>query len=84
MKTLLGVKSKKEDKADANSIHNRARICERLGDGFLNDLVLAGERKLGPILNGENDLIDAFLTYVSEMRTNQHPLSLFKPRRKKT
>ena len=54
-----------------------------LADGFLNDLVLADERKQGPILDGENDLIAAFLTYVSETRTNKHPLSLFKPRPKR-
>lgn len=51
-----------------------------LADGFLNDLVLAGERKLGPILDGENDLIAAFLTYVSELRANKYPLTLFEPR----
>lgn len=51
-----------------------------LADGFLNDLVLAGERKTGPVLDGENDLIAAFLTYVSETRTGTHPVSLFQPR----
>ena len=53
-----------------------------LADGFLNDLILAEERKLGPIRNGENDLIDAFLLYVAETRTNKYPLTLFKKRRK--
>lgn len=53
-----------------------------LANGFLNDLILAGERKLGPVLDGENDLIAAFLTYVSETRANKYPLTLFKKRRK--
>jgi hypothetical protein len=53
-----------------------------LADGFLNDLILAEERKLGPRRNGENDLIDAFLLYVAETRTHKHPLTLFTKRRK--
>ena len=51
-----------------------------LADGFLNDWILANERKLGPILDGENDLIAAFLTYVSEVQLNGHPRTLFQPR----
>ncbi len=53
-----------------------------LADGFLNDLILAGERKLGPVLDGENDLIAAFLTYASETWEGKYPLALFKKRRK--
>lgn len=51
-----------------------------LADGFLNDLILANERKSGPILDGENDLIAAFLAYVSETQANKYPLTLFEPR----
>jgi len=42
-----------------------------LADGFLNDLVLANERKQGPRIDSENALIDAFRKYI------QQPESLF-------
>jgi hypothetical protein len=32
--------------------------------GFLNDLVIAEERKQGPVIDSENALIDAFRNYV--------------------
>jgi len=54
-----------------------------LADGFLNDLAISRERNLGPILDGENALIDAFLLYIRESYTIQHPLTMFKKRRKK-
>jgi hypothetical protein len=37
-----------------------------MADGFLNDLLLAEERKqLRPVIDSENALIDAFIEYVS-------------------
>ena len=36
-----------------------------MADGFLNDLILATERKqLKPVINSENALIDAFREYI--------------------
>lgn len=43
-----------------------------MADAFLNDLVLADERKQGPVIDSENALIDAFRTYVTD------PSSVFK------
>ena len=43
-----------------------------MADAFLNDLVLATERKQGPVIDSENALIDAFRKYVAD------PFSLFK------
>lgn len=54
-----------------------------LADGFLNDLILTEKRKYGPIRDGENDLIDAFLLYVAETHNHKHPMTLFKPRKAK-
>lgn len=45
-----------------------------MADGFLNDLTLASERSVGPSIDSENALIDAFRNYVGD------PSSLFKPR----
>jgi hypothetical protein len=51
-----------------------------MADGFLNDLILASERKLGPAIDSENALIDAFRKYVAESGTDKFPISLFEPR----
>ena len=35
-----------------------------MADGFLNDLILADERKQGPSIDSENELTDAFRKYI--------------------
>ena len=41
-----------------------------VADGFLNDLILASERKqLKPVIDSENALIDAFRNYVHDPET---------------
>lgn len=40
-------------------------------DGFLTDLVIAEERGIGPRLDSENALIDAYKKYVND------PLSIY-------
>lgn len=40
-----------------------------MADAFLNDLVLADERKQGPVIDSENALIDAFRAYISDPTT---------------
>lgn len=47
-----------------------------LADGFLRDLTLAEERGF----ESPSDINAAFLTYVSELRANQYPLTLFTAR----
>ena len=44
-----------------------------MADGFLNDLILANERGVGPVIDSENAMIDAFRKYVAGG-------SLFEPR----
>lgn len=42
------------------------KYANGMADGFLNDLTIAEERNVGPTIDSENALIDAFRGYVAD------------------